>query len=435
MRETNRLMAHRLLLWSGILTLIWLHSSVAQPSQPSQEMVLKAFGDPLQSCPLPSPLPLQLYIDGSGSMRGFVTDKEATYSKALRQILDRATTAQYPLSIYKFAGAVSSLHTGLSHQLLSPTFYDGDDTSLAHLLTQIAGEATGLSVVVSDLIQSEPGKDQLAMLKAVRKAVEKRPEVLLLAFRSRFCPTSRKKPIEQERQRCSRNQSSYQERAFYVLIIAPCREALVQFQNSVLRDLKEQESFWTTQVPLQVDRIKFAPPLPSQASQSVWNLATMPDFSPALHRFFGAFIERMAPRSQEGTLRFRLAAQSRMQFSSVEQMVYQIEYTTFRGGRASSPVPSALQPKMEREPKKEGDLIVTYPFPRPAPRTWDAYRIRLRAGDGNLSVPPWVQEWSKVDSKSQADTPHLDSLVEAMVRASTEKVVFLEQFILLGRDR
>jgi hypothetical protein len=367
-------------------------------------------------------------------MRGFVTDRESTYTKTLQHILDRATTAQYALNIHKFAGAITPFHTGLTNQLVSPPFYDGDDTSLARLLTQIATEeTTGLAVVVSDLIQSEPGKDQIAMLKAMGEVVAKRPEGLLLAFRSPFCQTSLKRNIEQERQRCSRNQNNYQERAFYVLVIAPCREALVRFQNSVLRGLQEEQSFWTTQAPLQVDHVEFAPPLSSQANLSVWNLYTKANFSPHPPRFIGAFIERMAPNTQGSTLRFRLRTQSKMELGSLEQVVHQVEYTTFRSSQASSLAPRTLQVKIEREARNQAGLLVTYAFPRPAPHTWDAYRLRLRAGDGNLIIPSWVHEWNRMNNQNKTDTPHLDSLIEAMVRASTEKVVFLEQFILLGR--
>lgn len=416
------------------------------PQPPTRDAVFAAFGikkttgsDVKVVSPTSLP-PLNLYIDDSESMKGFVTDGGSTYEQVLRRILEKAATARYALNTYKFSSKVTPLGEVLSSHLVSPSFYSGAHTPLAALLNGIANDTTQLSVVVSDLVQSEKEADQVSLVKAFQKAAAKRPEVLLMAFRSSFhgryfieTPPNGWFDLD------PRKDKSGQGRPFYLLVVAPSKKAIRQLDQYVLSELGEDESFRATEATLVVNNVKFAPP--EQASQAVWHqysqqeeLTGLPDspYSAVIWWFY----EPKAPQGKVSQLRLRFTAQNLDCVRSVADFGYRVERITFRQGNFEKPtIISDLQPTAEKE--KGGSVFtVTYPFPRPSPHTWDAYRIRMKPGEGNPTGPDWVSKWSTNDDRSESNanrTLHIDLLVEAMVRAITENMVFSDQFILLGR--
>jgi hypothetical protein len=292
------------------------------------------------------------------------------------------------------------------------------------------------------MVQSEQGKDQFALLEAVGKVVERRPEVLLKAFRSGFKGTyfieTPSKTPKDMLEFDLKGDSADLGRPLYLLIIAPSREEVIQFEKTVLQGLEEDAVFQPTIAPLVVNKVEFESS--DKGSQSIWNrygpLGFMPNQSNA-PMLFGTFIERADPREEVSLLRLRLSVQpqSKIPLMSPEKLGYQVERTTFRDGRAPSPISITLQPGVVTQ-ASHSVFIMTYPFQRPAPYTWDAYRIRMQAGLANLGIPGWVSDWSTKDDRSVENgnrTLNLGLLVETMVRAITENVVFLDQFILLGR--
>ena len=88
---------------------------------------------------------LDVYIDGSGSMLGFVRASMNRYHAVVAEILnDSADTGRLSVKRFRFPAAggrgtsvsVSNMHVA---EILSPAFYYGGDTPLGKLLYEIAG--------------------------------------------------------------------------------------------------------------------------------------------------------------------------------------------------------------------------------------------------------------------------------------------------------
>jgi hypothetical protein len=109
-----------------------------------------------------------------------------------------------------------------------------------------------------------------------------------------------------------------------------------------------------------------------------------------------------------------------------------------RGGARGAPA-EVKPPAVFEGPSGAEDLqaTLTYTLPRPASGTWDVYEFRMYPGRGNLIPPRWVRNWTTDADESAAHgnrTFQLALLVEAMIRGITEKNVFCEQYIAVGRD-
>jgi hypothetical protein len=120
---------------------------------------------------------------------------------------------------------------------------------------------------------------------------------------------------------------------------------------------------------------------------------------------------------------------------SLADFRYQVDVLTLRGGKAVG----APQPVKDFTPEVSGkqDLMtIKFFFPTPEGRTWSVYRVRISAGEGNLKLPAWVDEYSTLSDRDESQgnrTLHLDLFVQSMVRAITESVVFSDHVICLGR--
>ena len=73
---------------------------------------------------------------------------------------------------------------------------------------------------------------------------------------------------------------------------------------------------------------------------------------------------------------------------------------------------------------------------KPEANSWDIYFVKMRAGDGNLSVPAWVSDWNTEDdtlAENGNRTFQLKLIAEAMINAISERVVFCEYILKIGR--
>ena len=467
---TVRLMRQLELLFTLYNVLAWLFVCLltgcenSPPSPPAREKVFDAYKVPPTNSSVSkdtSRPPISLYIDDSESMKGFVSNQDFTYVRVLRQFFNKSTTAQYKLNIYKFSKYSPEISNKINQQnnidcdqLTYPEFYNSVDTPLTTLMNEIAKGAkdkTRLYVVISDLVLSEKGKDWLSLVKAFQAVFTSKPELLLISIRSNFYGDYF---IEKDREKnhyklqCPDNNKKLLGRPFYLLIIAPSCETLRQFRRYVLDGLvdgleadKNYEIFQPTGISFVVNEVKFVQP--ESASQPLWNRYGDLELIPSLSnssiptRLVYKFVERKIPNGSP--LKLRMGIKSSIPEVLPTNFIYKIERITWRKGIIDQSLPTHIsewQPKAERE-KENGYITLTYPFPRPDSYTWDVYRIQMSSEEGSLSVPPWVHKWSTEDDRSERDgdrTLYLNLLIEAMVRAITENVVFLDQFIMLGRS-
>ena len=127
-----------------------------------------------------------LYIDDSASMRGYASLPDSHYVRVMNHILDAGATGNLSVTPYRFSSGIAPVGNLGIAQLLSPQFYGGLDTPLSRLLEHIGVSPNRMSVIVSDLVQSDKTNDERALVKALRELARKRVEIRLLGFRSGF---------------------------------------------------------------------------------------------------------------------------------------------------------------------------------------------------------------------------------------------------------
>jgi hypothetical protein len=442
------------LLMGAILSLACNSVSLPTDPPPTARQLVKACSigvDPPAALSLAGePRTLHIYIDSSMSMRGFVASPEAKYFEILDRLLDDASSAGFHLTIDGFSEDIRELGKVKSSVLLDPYFYSGGETSFPKLFEHVAkerGRGT-ISIIVSDLVQSGNTGDQRALLAALQDILRTQPEIQLLAFRSAFVG-----PYFVEGRKVARRRlelsldgtSRERSRPFYVLIIADSREdlekvrAYLQPQMDGVTGEQLPLEFNATGPALSINTIEFSPPQPD--ALIAWNAFEAPrrlaSSGGGPSRFLLSYLDLMAPTKDTGELRLRLRIgrpPAEGEIRSVEHLSFDVSRCFLKGERRTPAEPLDITPEAWMPEKDRID--VSYQFPRPHPGRWDAYRIRITPGPGNLQPPVWVLDWSTLDDSSQGNgfrTLKLEAFIDTMIRSVKEKVSFSEQYILLGR--
>ena len=420
------------------------------PPSPGRDSVLDAFGvgpDGANSAGTAPRLPVRVYIDNSGSMKGFVKNRSFTYARLLSDLMGKAATADYEVETFKFSDDINPVIDNPSEAMLYPGFYQGSTTKLGRILSRVAEEKLGehVTVVISDFVHSAGGEDYLELVSAFRNLVEVSPAAVLLAFRSGFdgsyWPSAHPRstndpyPLNLGEDRLTVG------RPFYVLALAPTKAALRSFKDYVLNDLNPQHTFEPDRPPTSFKEVSFAPDYRQGSTWNRYSKFHIESQADRIRRLVAFFVEREAPRG-EGELRLKFEVETETPIKSYEKIAVDAWRVRFRGRKAQGePERVQLEPRIRFEPsRKPGDsdaIFIGYPLSRPQePGSWEAYRIQLRGGEGNIEAPFWVEAWTTKDDRAPVNgnqTLNFDLLVEAMVRSLTERVVFCDQFIVIGR--
>ena len=219
----------------------------------------------------------------------------------------------------------------------------------------------------------------------------------------------------------------------------------------MLKDLKPLIRFQPTKLP-----IEFAEKwrlVSDDQNPSLWRRKTAAELLPSQRvSYREVFDLDGSPSGKLAPLRLEIKASAgEAPLKSLGGFQFDIERLAFRFGKVvGEPTYLVMNPKCEVQKDKKWvpatesgpgsgafALRITYPFEYPEAATWHIYRIRIRAGDGNLMTPSWVQEFSTHTDQTPADggrTLHLDYLVESMIRGISEQVVILDHFVNLGRS-
>lgn len=417
------------------------------PPCPSQDRVLRAFAaDPPGSSPTDSlggELQLDLYIDDSKSVAGFVADRAFGYVEVLGSLLRHTETAGYVRRVFRISDMSLPVH-GLSRNIvLSSNFYTGGETPLRRLLDAIRQrrDPNRIALVITDLVQSESLDDQQSLAEALRLLALQNPHIVLLGFRSQFrgsyYPQAASVP---EYQLSVRGGVRGSGRPYYLLIVAPSRAALEGFRKYVLREIGEEEAFEPSRPSFDITAIEFHPE--HQPNRKMWNSNKDPelfppgDSSPRGYRV--AYVQGMPIKPGSAELRLQCALRQGLPLIDLDQIRYRMEKVSFVKERLrAKPVPARGRVEFGDSLAK-GLLRVNYVLDVPEPGAWDAYRVQLWPGNGNLGVPAWVDAWSTETDESPARgdrTVHFSQFVEALVRAITERVVASDQYVLIGSSR
>ena len=196
---------------SAVISLLLITQPACYQGTPgnnhAREQLAQHFGElPVQNLPsAPARRKhVEVYIDGSGSMRGFIrgraSDGEApllgqtVYSSTLRDLRALLTSREDRVEFYKFGAAAESLAMPVNEPLQAvnqTSFYNQGDTLLGQLIKHLASrEAENLPdtfILVTDGVQSTPtGSDFTEVVGAVRELGKRGFQFQVLAFRSDF---------------------------------------------------------------------------------------------------------------------------------------------------------------------------------------------------------------------------------------------------------
>jgi hypothetical protein len=407
---------------------------------PDVDRILAAF----DSCRPPSatasgPLPaMEIVIDDSESMRGFVDASNSAYRRLIRKLLEKSVAAGYAVGVEGFADLHHDGRLGnpLS-SVLSASFYRRADTPLSALFNQITAANDGkIYIVVSDMVQSETGRDSLALTGAFRKMVGVTPAITLYGFRSAF----RGKYFVETPPKSIETVNMIDEggKPFYMLVLAPSLERLQQFERyagigpltSGSEYGVQMQTFYPSETPIELRGVAFVPP--GKSMKSAWN-----GFNPVDQRCNGGYVQTYAfkeadsPSGKRQELVFSMLANARQPVILPSRYSVEISKANL-SSKVSTVVPARTASVEVNGKLGEASAVLTYRFVKPDADTWDLYRIRFRAGAGNLGLPPWVQDWSTSDDHNDPQrTLNLATVIEAMVRSSSENVVFFDHIIEL----
>lgn len=421
------------------------------PAIPTTEVVLQAFADgPKTSGPVKPTSQdrrLDLYVDASGSMRGFVGRSNSDYSRALSYLLEHAATAGYDLNAFGFANQVSApLGNVSAAAILRPGFYSGGETSFPDLFERIIREHDKgvVSVVVSDLVQSGRIGDQRSLILAFQKLARKRPQVLLLAFRSSFegryfvegahAGTSLLLSLD--------GTTAERSRPFYALVIASSLTDLNEARRFLLPSLRGYEEFDASRPGLKLTDVEYLPSV--DGLTPVWNtykaVEPLSTGLPAFPRTLLSFNEIAPPMGPNSPLRLCFSFEDSPDYRShglwsPEDLSFTVHRSYLQTGKWKPAEEADIAP--EALFSADGKFLnVSYALPRPDPFNWDLYRVRLMPGAGNLRLPSWVEEWTTPDDSLPIwgnRTFKLELFIEAMTRSLREQVPISEHYLLLGR--
>jgi hypothetical protein len=382
------------------------------------------------------------YIDDSESMRGYPNAPDSQYVRTVNHILDEGAAGHLSVVAYRFSSGVVPIGTDSIGHILSPSFYSGADTPLSRLLTQIGQRPHRMSVILSDMVQSDILEGQNAVVAALRSLAQKRLELRLLGFRSSFegpyyVETGRSPHGKQESFTLSIGQKLKGEgRPFYLLAIAPDRQSLDRLNNNVLATAEPAVVFNPADAALAVQSIA-----PGPKNPLYWGPQMEPRQSASAAQMlthFSWFCETNPPAGDESKVEMRVTARRNIPVRGLERIQYLARKITYMN-RSFATKPTDFQGAVTASSVSVADLLqytVTYTFPRPAKNSWDVYHLRWRAGESNLALPQWVDGWSTDDDHPPRNgnrTFRLRHLVEAMVSAIADDNTMCEQYIALGR--
>ncbi|HYH45127.1 MAG TPA: hypothetical protein VEG34_05530, partial [Thermoanaerobaculia bacterium] len=268
------------------------------------------------------------------------------------------------------------------------------------------------------------------------------------AFQGRYWVESRK--VANRTLSLALNGQGYaQSRPFYAILIADSRPQLDEARRYLTADVQGFEEFDASLPAVPLEAIEPVPPEAGKAPVwSAWE-AIRPLPGAGRPRYLLSFFQSSPPpgeRSELGLFLLFPAGKGDYVYPlrSVGQLDVRAEKLSFGpDGKPSAGTPrpvevpwrANLAPAPE-EPRKVRGIELTYRLPQPAVGSWDAYRIRILAGQANVRPPLWVDEWSTSDdSDPQAGnrTLKLDLFIKAMVRSIQEHVPLSEHSLLLGR--
>ena len=449
------------------LTLLALVTSGCEPMSrpPEVQEVLENFGVTAkpEKRELTPPPRIRLYLDRSLSMRGFTAIDGSLYRRVVEALQDHAATTATEVQQFGFDIEPRLLSAEEQTLAMTPGFYDGRASNFPRLLAEAAPAPGVVSIVVSDLVQSVSGTDARSLASALRDLGKTHPEVLLLAFRSAFqgtyyveAPGSQQRSLQIDFD----GMSQHTGRPFYVLVLAASPADLEFCRRNLYADLPAKERYLASEAAFEV--VDLAPVPEREVRDNRWNLFRRSTAVDELPRGRTISLLALGPSQlSPPALHLEITIEKRAPLRSLVDLDWELSARALRQGKWETKEITGLEPRLRWAPKppvpqggerrerpreetsspeakpETSEIWLELPVERPPTGGWDAYRLRLQPGAGNLLPPFWVEAWSTDDDGdlSQAHrTLQLDLFVEALIRSIQERVVLTDQLILLGKE-
>ena len=427
------------------------------------------------NAPKPPPEPpeeqlpqVRLYVDDSESMQGYVAGGDSIYGATIERLMERLAEAQYPLKSSGLSGNERSLDSLPASRLRDPGFYVGGDTPLSKVVGQMADavERGSVAVLVSDMVQSDPLAERTDLIRALAKLAGSNGNILLIGCRSGFRGKYFVETYPKSVINLSLPNDEAQGRPFYYLVGAPSAMAMQKFRDKVLTPVFEghqPQTFTPSMAALSFGTDWKI--LGVGQAESVWSRKTRAALVPGTRGVLWESFLHQGGNGPDAPMRIESEISIRSPLRDLSRLGYTIDRGTFRTrGKAGKPEHGEARERVERRPDCEvqiaqsgqnpqvkkwakcseaktlpnGDypIRLTFPFATPAMSTWDVYRLKITAGDGNLRPPEWISEWSTGSDRQVQDgnkTLYLEVLGESLVNGISENIVILDRLIHLGR--
>jgi hypothetical protein len=422
-----------------LLTLVLGASCDSGSHAPDTRSTRKLFPPSVEQDPRGDPTTdIDVYVDGSESMKGFARATGSNFMRVLTGLLRSAqeAKAQFTLHLYKLASTVSPVPNPL--ELQSPNFYSGGDTPLADLLVRISKEPAHTAIIITDMVQSERGTDSSTLAGALAQLANQRPQMRLLGYRSHFdgdyFPENRTADWHGTIQLSVSQSLPGSGRPFYILVVAPNEDSMTQVDKFLLSRFPPVHMFNPTERPIIVDRVDL---LLDDSKDVPWSIYSHASRDATGKRVESTFLLKKANFESRTILPlgFTVQFKSPIRAGRAGQLSWEVTKATWRKNQFGSATEATIPIEGDLEPN--GTRIrVRLTLQNPEPDSWDTYRVKMRAGDANLDVPAWVNDWNTDDDNVVGNgnrTYQLEPLVEAMTIQISEKIVFCEYILAIGR--
>lgn len=412
------------------------------PERPADTEVLRQFGacseESIQSEESNQLPPIDIYLDDSESMQGYVRPKASEYSRIIDFLRSNLATVKCTTAVYRLSDPAKPIKKNwLPEDANYRGFYCAATTPLDSLLTEHVLKNSGISLLITDFVQSTKKEDQQAKLQnALRALTDQKLEIELMGFRSKFVGNYFKESSPKSKYYFYEN--DHVERPFYLLLVAPNRDTLELFKRALLFGIGTYQTFRPRVQPLNIQNCRHH--VPENYEQSAWKRERENHPAQGLTdstKWLSVFSLRHPKKMIDEPLSILIDFTPELIVLDASRMAVTVEKSTMDRNHMFSPVSVTDVQTVIVEQDIDKQYRMDLNIPRPEPMSWDIYRVRIRGGSSNLGVPDWVVQWNTFnddnDLSNRGKTLNLLNSVRTMVLNISVNTVILDQYIMVGR--
>lgn len=340
---------------------------------------------------------VQIFLDGSGSMTGFIksgTDRigNTSYCNVLRALDSYLRGKAENVVYHKFGEEVVPI-VNCDTAIRNPSFYSDQDTRLAQLISNLSREDSEnlprAFLIVTDGIQSTPdSEDYKEIISGLSNWLSRGFYFEILAFRSQFHGKVYSE-LQGGKFLGSYNSDDYGKRPFYVYILSPVKDYGKQLVSGLHSYPEVSFGPYINLTPELFDspEIGFEVPDHDNPLCGYYTTPTIKYLSWKKRRetsLIGNFRTIIYPRLKED-----------QHFVVTEQGITCDGETRIFESNEKLPFSDLSLVKVSA--KKRGDLtalVCDFTLKEQKNGKWVIYRVILKPGDGTIRPPQWVRDFS-----------------------------------------